>query len=786
MNSLPMPLRRRLCERLRNSCPCCPIFLPLIFFALVVPMIHGAMPVFYDVVELERFGRSQGHVMAINDRGQAVGTVSGTLPLAMVFWDLNDNPADGETHLLQDPDHYFGRLDDINNHGIAVGIVRAGDSRDYYGMKYDVANRGVTRLEGLSDEDGNKGSSATSINDLGVAVGYSGVDAVLGTGLKPVQWTGSAPVSASGTLLHGSEWFYININAVMAGTLNDLPVRGKANAFSALVLPPNHLPFGKATAINDDGVTTGWVKRMDGNQSNLSAVVWDPAGVPAILPPLGPGDGVPFGINNTGDIVGTAANQGVVWQRDAFDYRIHVLDLYTRPPGWRIVVARDINDLGWIGAEATFGTTHRKPVILVPRIDELPPEGRLASEPPSFGDTRYDLLVYWEDDGMIDESTLDNHDLRITLPDHSSVLAELKSVGSPVQVGERWRWPVRYEMPAPGGSWNDEDNGEYVVNVEADQVADLSGRHVEAGELGRFSFNGIQAPVWIRQGTTRSPGGSERYGFELGFDGTAQQAGNYPPVASARFRAPSGQWFDMTSVTPVLWRYELSGDAPSALDPFGDGTYEMELSFGIGSRSWEFWFGDVAGMTPLEVPAQFPVFLPMEPTVQGDGFEVGLSWDPVTDGHVNQLRLAIHETPDGGEVHAIGIDDPRVNAWGGVALEQENRYVATLTFEQAVNHQTVDVWSLTVSRYLASEAVIETPAALSYPESPRLQIESGPTLSVMGEPGLWVRIEFADDLSFPSWQTLTPLQLSGSPQPLVDFFRNSPHQRFYRIVLLGD
>ena len=85
----------------------------------------------------------------------------------------------------------------------------------------------------------------------------------------------------------------------------------------------------------------------------------------------------------------------------------------------------------------------------------------------------------------MDVSTLDGSDLLITRPDRPGETY----TASFVSVSPAGNGPTRtatYRMAAPGGSWGMLDNGEYRIELNARQVADLRRNYARTGVLGTF------------------------------------------------------------------------------------------------------------------------------------------------------------------------------------------------------------------------------------------------------------------------------------------------------------
>jgi len=96
---------------------------------------------------------------------------------------------------------------------------------------------------------------------------------------------------------------------------------------------------------------------------------------------------------------------------------------------------------------------------------------------------RHRFTVTYSDNTGIDASSIDNADVRVTGPNGYSQTATLVSVNSTTDGTPR---TATYEVSAPGGSWNEADNGTYTVSVQSGAVDDTSGNSVAAGNIGAF------------------------------------------------------------------------------------------------------------------------------------------------------------------------------------------------------------------------------------------------------------------------------------------------------------
>jgi hypothetical protein len=117
-----------------------------------------------------------------------------------------------------------------------------------------------------------------------------------------------------------------------------------------------------------------------------------------------------------------------------------------------------------------------------PPADITPPVANYnAGVAPVGGDTAYRFSVTFSDNVGIKTSTLDSSDVLVTGPGGYSRLASLVSTGSATNGSPR---TATYQITAPAGSWDTDDNGDYSIRLRSSQVSDTAGNFAAAGVLG--------------------------------------------------------------------------------------------------------------------------------------------------------------------------------------------------------------------------------------------------------------------------------------------------------------
>ena len=97
----------------------------------------------------------------------------------------------------------------------------------------------------------------------------------------------------------------------------------------------------------------------------------------------------------------------------------------------------------------------------------------------------YDFTVTYSDDLALDLDSLGDDDILVTGPNGFNQLAQFVSVDD---AGLDQTQTATYRLDPPGGSWNLEDNGTYVITLQADQVLDTSGNGIAETLLGNFGI----------------------------------------------------------------------------------------------------------------------------------------------------------------------------------------------------------------------------------------------------------------------------------------------------------
>lgn len=304
----------------------------------------------YRVTDLGDLGQSQQHwayPYAVNNIGQVAGeSFTGTGVRKGFYWSAASGMIDvippGEPGTRPEGDA-FG----INDAAQVVGFARA----DQFASARAFVWSASSGLQTLGTLGGNE-SHANAINNAGQVVGESitaeGAD-------HAFIWSAATGMQDLGTLADLSQAYAINDHAEVAGWTGTPAGRDRAFIWSAAngmvelgTLGGRH---SYAYGINNVGQVIGEAATAegDGNQHG-HAFLWSASSGMLDLGTLGGTSSVAYGINDSGWVVGNAYDSDNTLQPfvyDGFSVR-NLNDLIDPSSGWRLSLARDINDMGQI------------------------------------------------------------------------------------------------------------------------------------------------------------------------------------------------------------------------------------------------------------------------------------------------------------------------------------------------------------------------------------------------------------------------------------------------------
>lgn len=128
------------------------------------------------------------------------------------------------------------------------------------------------------------------------------------------------------------------------------------------------------------------------------------------------------------------------------------------------------------------------------------------------GSSEYTFTVTYSDDLGINPTTIDANDIRVTGPNGFSQLASLVSVEPNTPTTPL---SATYRINAPGGTWDDPDNGNYAIALEPNQVSDLFNSSVPGGTLGNFFVDASKIPPSARLTAANVTSAGNKHTFQV-------------------------------------------------------------------------------------------------------------------------------------------------------------------------------------------------------------------------------------------------------------------------------
>jgi len=118
-------------------------------------------------------------------------------------------------------------------------------------------------------------------------------------------------------------------------------------------------------------------------------------------------------------------------------------------------------------------------------IDRDPTTAVLNVANPISGNATHTFTVTYSDNNSVAVGSLDNMDIRVTGPNGYDELATLQNINDNTDGTPR---VATYQIPAPGGTWDDADAGVYSVTWVMNQVEDVLGNMNASDLLGSFNI----------------------------------------------------------------------------------------------------------------------------------------------------------------------------------------------------------------------------------------------------------------------------------------------------------
>ena len=189
--------------------------------------------------------------------------------------------------------------------------------------------------------------------------------------------------------------------------------------------------------------------------------------------------------------------------------------------GELIGIVKNVTDLDLNGSEFQYQQDD---------IDNTAPQASLTvTNVTSAGGGFHTFNVTYTDDQAVDIATFDASDIFVTTPDGFDAEATFLGANSN---SNSTSVTASYQVDAPGGSWDDADNGTYTVVLRDDEVSDISNNFIAADTLGSFQVDvdepvgDTTAPTTALTASNITNGGGSVYQFNVTYsDNTAVDNG---------------------------------------------------------------------------------------------------------------------------------------------------------------------------------------------------------------------------------------------------------------------
>jgi len=208
------------------------------------------------------------------------------------------------------------------------------------------------------------------------------------------------------------------------------------------------------------------------------------------------------------------------------------------------------------GFVRSYGTTDIGAYEFVPPGE--PTAAAIVPNVTAGGTTTAKFDVQFFDDVAIDVATLGDSDVRVTGPSGYNELGKFVSVDNNTNGTPRI---ATYEIPAPGGTWDGTDNGDYTVSLEPNQVFDTSPTAVAAGALTTFKAV-IPITVEVTNANDSGPGSLRQAVIDTNMSGAAD---------FITFNVPNPSTINLLSTIQITDAVTVTGPGSDKLTITGGG-----------------------------------------------------------------------------------------------------------------------------------------------------------------------------------------------------------------------
>ena len=204
---------------------------------------------------------------------------------------------------------------------------------------------------------------------------------------------------------------------------------------------------------------------------------------------------------------------------------------------------------------------------LTPPTDSEAPSASLnASELTAASSDPYSFSVTYLDNVGIELATIDESDITVTAPDG----VVLPITGVEVNTNSNSAsTTATYSIEAPGGDWDEADNGEYTVALNESQVSDINSNSLSAETLGSFTVD-ITTPS--SDGVIRINAGSSQDAIDS--SGNLWQADTF--FVGGQILGPVNTSIADTT-NDFIYQVQRADDSFSYAIPVDNGNYNINL-----------------------------------------------------------------------------------------------------------------------------------------------------------------------------------------------------------------
>lgn len=225
----------------------------------------------------------------------------------------------------------------------------------------------------------------------------------------------------------------------------------------------------------------------------------------------------------------------------------------------------------------------------------------------------YTFTITYQDETAVMAASFDNADIRVTGPNGYNVLATFVNANLPGDGSPRI---VTYSIPAPGGTWDGFDAGQYTIALEPNQVTDIDSHAAAAITFGGFKVD--LSRTYIVTNNNDAGAGSLREAIAGANLTTSPDTITFDPAFFNVPRTITLATGELTIAAPVdvqgpgMAKLTITGNSSGRVFNINDGTTAVQMSVTLsdmkitgGKSSTEgggiYLFGDSLSIVRTEI-----------------------------------------------------------------------------------------------------------------------------------------------------------------------------------------